>query len=365
MSFNRPSLAELIAQKLADIEARLPGASAQARRKNLNVLGTVVAGGEHGIYGALEQLWKRLLPSTCADEDVPEHAAIWLTEPRIAASYASGSVEVSGTNGAVVDADTALQRSDGTQYLVDNAATVAGGIVSLSVTAVDPGEAGNADAGTVLYFVSPVSGLSSSGVATGDGLTGGADIESFPAERTRLLARLRNPPQGGCGPDYVGWAKEVAGVTRAWVYPKELGRGTVTLRFVRDNDDSPIPTVSEVAAVQAYIDARRPPGGEFYALAPIPDAVVYQIHLSPDTPAVRSAVEAELIDLHAREATPGGNYYDPDAHVFKTGGVLLLSHMRAAISLAAGEEDSELVYPAANIVSATGHMPVFGGVVWV
>jgi uncharacterized phage protein gp47/JayE len=78
----------------------------------------------------------------------------------------------------------------------------------------------------------------------------GSDEESTDELRARLLARLQNPPHGGNATDYEAWAKEVSGVTRAWSYPLELGAGTVTVRFVRDDDASPIPDAGEVAAVQ-------------------------------------------------------------------------------------------------------------------
>ncbi|RYE88861.1 MAG: baseplate J protein, partial [Oxalobacteraceae bacterium] len=59
----------------------------------------------------------------------------------------------------------------------------------------------------------------------------------------------------------------------------------------------------------------------------------------------------ELRDLLVREAAPG-----------KT---LLLSHIREAVSTAAGETDHVLVSPAANVVPPTGHMPTFGSIAWV
>lgn len=43
----------------------------------------------------------------------------------------------------------------------------------------------------------------------------------------RLLSYIRRPPAGGNQYDYARWAKEVANVTGAWVFPLAQGNGTV------------------------------------------------------------------------------------------------------------------------------------------
>lgn len=364
MTYDRRTLPELIAQAQADIEGNLPGTDAKVRRTNLNVLARLHAAGEHGLYGFIAWLVDQVFPDTAEEQMLLRHASIWLSSGRVAAAYATGGASITGTDGTVIVADTIFQRADGAQYAVDADVTVAGGVATLALTAVTEGQASNAVVGTQLSLAAPIFGLASTATVAAGGISGGADIEEIEALRLRVLARIKNPPQGGAAWDYPEWAKEVAGVTRAWCYPKEAGRGTITVRFVRDNDASMIPDVGEVAAVQAWIDGKRPPSGELYVVAPIADATNYTIHLSPDTPAIRAAVEAELRDLHLRECIPGGNYFDPDTRTLKTGGTLLLSHIREAISLAAGENDHTLTAPAANVVAATGHISTFGVITW-
>jgi uncharacterized phage protein gp47/JayE len=46
-------------------------------------------------------------------------------------------------------------------------------------------------------------------------------------------------------------------------------------------------------------------------------------------------------------------------------GTVLLSRMREAISVAAGETDNHLVAPTANVVAGVGQLPTFGSIVWV
>jgi uncharacterized phage protein gp47/JayE len=349
MPFSRPDLATLINRAEADIETRLPGADARLRRSNLNVLARVHSGAAHGLYGYLEWVARQVIIDTADGDMLERHASIWGVA-RKAASPAVGNVTVTGTNGAIVPADSTLARSDGAQYTTDAEATISGGTATIAVTAVDGGQAGNASAASLLSFDTPIDGVSATATVAVGGLTGGADIEADEDLRARLLARIQQPPHGGASYDYVAWALEVPGVTRAWVYPAELGLGTVTVRFVRDDDASPIPDAGEVTSVQDYIDSVRPVTADVTVVAPIAVPLNFTIDLTPDTAAIRAAVEAELRDLLLREAEPGAT--------------ILLSHIREAVSLASGENDHILTVPAANVTHAVGEMATFGTITW-
>jgi uncharacterized phage protein gp47/JayE len=191
-----------------------------------------------------------------------------------------------------------------------------------------------------------------SAVATAQtALAGGADVEGMEAWRARILNRIRKPPQGGADYDYEAWALEVPGVTRAWVYPGEQGAGTVTLRFMRDDDATTIPDASEVLAVQGAVDAARPVTAKVYVVAPIATLQPFTIAAVPDTAAIRAAITAELDALYRREAVPGGT--------------MLISHQREAISSASGETDHTMTLPAANQVHTVGLLPTLGAITWV
>jgi uncharacterized phage protein gp47/JayE len=351
VAFSRPTLTQLIDRQAADIESRLPGADARLRRSNLGVLAKVLAGSVHGLYGALDYYSRQVIVDTADAEYLERWAAVWGVTRKVAAA-ASGPVTFTGLAGLVVPAATVLRRADGLEYLLAGDVTLTGGSGTGTVSASTPGAASNAVAGQVLPFLSPVAGVSSNTTVAAGGLVGGSDAESDDSLRARLLARIKSPAQGGSANDYVTWALEVAGVTRAWVYPQELGLGTVSVRFMRDNDTpSAIPDAGEVAAVQAYIDARRPVTAVVTVVAPVAVPLNFTIQLTPNTVAARAAVEAELVDLVRREATPGGT--------------LLISRIREAISLAVGESDHVLTAPAANVVRATGEISTFGVITWV
>lgn len=353
MPYQKPTLRTLIDRAQADINARLPGADARLPASNLNVLATMHAGAMHGLYGFLDWIARQCLPDTAESLFLERWAAIWGIT-RIAAASATGLVTFTGVNGITVPAGTALARADGVQYLTTGAVDIGAGSAVATVTAAVGSVSSNLASGT-LSLVTPISGIDPTATIGAGGLSGGADIEADSALRARLLARIRRPPQGGSANDYVTWAKEVAGVTRAWVYPMELGPGTVTVRFVRDNDGTGaaiLPDAGEVAAVQAYINERRPVTAVVTVVAPLADVQNITISgLSPNTAAVQAAVTAELADFYSRTAVPGGTE--------------LISQIRASISAAADEVDHVLVTPAANVVHTTGRMAVLGTVTFI
>jgi uncharacterized phage protein gp47/JayE len=344
MAFNRPPLTSLVKSLRDDMLSRV-GDGALLRRADAEVYARVFAGAMHGLYGYADWIARQILWDRCDADTLDRWASMWLQVPRKPAAQATGQVTFVMATGAVVPTGTVLQAFDGVQYqtTADNTGTTA------PVVALVAGAAGNRAAGQSLSLVSPIAGVQTQSAA-GE-ISGGADVESTDLLRARLIARVRTPPDGGSVTDYLQWALEVPGVTRAWVAPLEQGGGTVVVRFVRDNDASIIPDAGEVAAVQAHIAALKPVTAELYVVAPVADALNFQIALTPATVAVKTAVEAELRDLLVCEAAPGVT--------------LLVSHIREAISAAAGETDHVLVAPSSNVVPAIGHMPVFGSITWV
>lgn len=349
MAFTRITVKQLQDRIRADIKSRLPGTDPSLRKTVVGALADTHAGAVHGLYGLLDWLARQILPDTAEAENLERHADIYKFT-RIAATPATGSVSFTGTNGTVIPAGTELQRSDGALYTTNALATIAVGVATAAVTASAAGAAGNTVAAAPLTLTSPIAGVNSTATVATGGLTAGADIETDDSLRARLLARLRETPQGGSVADYLRWALEVSGVTRAWCFPLEGGAGTVTLRFVRDNDASIIPDAAEIAAVQSYINERRPVTAAFTAAAPASVPLNLTIALTPNTVAVQTAVAAGLADLIKREAYPGAT--------------LLLSHIREAISLAAGETNHVLTVPAADVVYTNSQIGALGTITW-
>jgi uncharacterized phage protein gp47/JayE len=348
MTFVRPTLSDLVARNRADIDARMPGADSRLRRNALDVLAIVHAGAVHSLYGMIDAR-ARFFP----DPDNAEAIARWSAlkgVPRKASAPATGNVALTGTDGSDVPAGAILARSDGARYIVQAEVTIAAGVATAVVEAELPGIAGAMDEGQPLTFLSPIAGVAAIGVVAAGGLAGAADEESDAELSARIYEAMRRPPSGGKASDYIAWAKSVPAVTRAWVYENWDGLGTVKLLFVCDGRDDIIPESGDIEAVEAIIATERPVCADVTVAGPIADPLDLTIDLTPAETAVQDAVEASLRDLIAREAEPGGT--------------LLISRIREAISIAAGETDHVLTTPSANVTAAAGEITTLGTITW-
>lgn len=348
MPFSRPTLSDLITRIRDGIFSRL--SFEQLRRSDAEVYGKELAGASHELHGHLQFIAQNVIYDTATSEYLDRWAGIWLTTPRIAATPAIGNITIAGVNGTLVPAGSVFVSATGIEYSTDADATIAAGTALVAITALSSGANTNLVSGSLLSLTTPITGITSISTVDASGITGGADQEDDIKLRARLLARIQQPPHGGADYDYVNWALEVAGVTRAWVYPQELGLGTVTVRFVRDNDASIIPDAGEVTAVYDYIEARRPVTANLTVVAPVAVPLDFTIAATPNTAAVKAAIEAELRDLITRESEPAGT--------------ILLSHIREAISIAAGETNYVLTSPVADVTNTTGNMTTFGTITW-
>lgn len=357
MPFQRPTLAGLVDRAQQDFVSRLELNGAVLRRSVVRVLSRVVAGAAHMLHGHLDWGARQLFADTAEEDALVRQAALYGVD-RKPAAYAYGSVDITGEDGTVIPLDTRLIRADGVVYVVDSEGTIDAGTASVSAATLLAGAEGNADEGVALSFESPVAGADAGALVGAGGISGGADEEDVEALRGRLVARLRSSPQGGTASDYVTWALEVPGVTRAWVYEHENGLGTLVLRFVMDDPDRPsiFPDAGEVTAMQTHLDSERPITSAPTAEAPIDAPVAFTIHPVPDNADTRAAIAAELADLLKRVAEPGDGLGR---------GTVLLSSIRTAIGTAAGVTDYAVTVPAADVVPGVGELATAGVITWV
>ncbi|NYH07744.1 baseplate J/gp47 family protein [Pseudomonas moraviensis] len=345
MPFETPSLPVLIKRTQSDL------AGDSLRQSDAQVLARTLGGAVYGLYGYLDWIAEQILPDTADESTLERIAALRLNQPRKSAQVATGSVSFSASAGAVLDVDTLLQSNDGRTYRVTAARTTSNGVNSTTIAALDPGSQGNADAGLTLVPVQPILGITGNSFSVlAPGLTGGIARESLESLRSRVIRSYRLIPHGGSAQDYETWALECPGITRAWCRGNFLGPGTVGVFVMRDDDAQPIPNDEQLAEVQAYIEQLRPVTADVRVLAPVQVLVNYKLRITPDTSAVRAAIESQLRDLHNREAGLGET--------------LLLSHISEAISSATGETDHSLSSPKADVTAASNELLTFGGCEW-
>lgn len=353
MAWVRPALSDLYVRISRDFSGRLLDGAPVLARSVVSVCARVWAGACDSMHGMLAWLFRQVFVDTAEDEYLERWAADWGME-RKAASRAAGDVIFTGQDGAVIPAATLLLRkATGQQYALEADAHIADGQAVARVLAVEAGADGNLPDGSELSLIAPVAAVESKAVVCTGGISSGVDEESDASLRARLLARLRAPARGGSASDYVAWAREVPGVTRAWCYPQMQGIGTVGVCIVADDDPAgPLPSEELVRRVYEHIDGLRPVTvKEFEVFGPEPYPVGISLAIDPDTEEMRAAVYAELVGLFAREAAPGV--------------LLRRSHISEAVSLTPQEVDHYLITPTRNLEMAPGVLPVLGEVSFV
>lgn len=148
------------------------------------------------------------------------------------------------------------------------------------------------------------------------------------------------------------WARAVSGVAGVWVVSSLQ---YVYVFFVVDGTGSGIiPDAGDIASVQSAIEAadasglttKRPVTAVAVASAPSAVNVDAELSISPDTTALRDAVEAELEALMLRRA--GAN--------------VRLSDFWTAIGSVPGLDEFELTSPAAAVTVTDGETAVLNSV---
>jgi uncharacterized phage protein gp47/JayE len=241
------------------------GAAALIPNSVLRIMSDAKSGLAHLVLLYIDWLAKQLLPDTAETEWLDRHGNIWLTNAdgskgRKSATFASGTGSITGATPLLTIASGSLVNGpNGVLYQTTADAIIDGtGNTTVAMVALTAGIIGNVAAGDRLGLASPVAGIPSS--ITVLSMDGGTDEERDDDLLIRVLLRIQKPPMGGDFDDYKLWTLAVAGVTRAFPAPLEMGMGTVTVRFLMDNlraDNHGIPTADDIAKVRAYLDTVR------------------------------------------------------------------------------------------------------------
>ncbi|MCP1289812.1 baseplate J/gp47 family protein [Chromobacterium sp. S0633] len=364
MAYEIPTLSQLTRDIRADLGAENPDA---LLRSDADVFGRALAAAVHGMYGYLQYQSKQLLPSSAAEATLLAwQGPFYLRGDKPnAAVQSSGLVRFTGNVGAPVDADVELQRDDGRLFVVVAGGVVgAGGYVDLAIKAAVGGFDGDTDAGVWLQLTTGVPGVDAAAQVQAGGLAGGTDAEDIESYRQRILGVTEAGAQTGRSVDWENWAREVAGVTRAWAAPRFLGLGSMGLYFMRDDDVDPFPVPAECEAVRVHLETTGAPWGEIFAMAPVAKPVNITLHIVPDTPAMRAAVTVALREKIAAEASPVKRDNNGRTVLPVEGVTIPRSHLAEAVSAVPGEADHVMSVPAGDVVCAVGELAELGVITW-
>ncbi|WFS01583.1 baseplate J/gp47 family protein [Rhizobium tumorigenes] len=337
----------------------LPGTDTALKNNFVTVTGKVITGLAHEFELRMAYLSKQLFISTATGAYLVMHCAD-IGIFRKPASAATGAIGISDTSNALATPLTTYPQgirfiSGSDTYLSTAPATSdAAGNLSLSLRSETRRSAANRDAGGLLALADPVlyPDLPTQWSVAAGGLGGGADIELDEDLRARGLQRKRNPPAGGALADYERITLAVPGVLAAWAF-RGASPGSVFVFFLFKGRTDFIPQPSDVAVVQAEIDATRLIRvDDSVAVAPTPRPINVTISgLSSDTTEIRAAIEASIRAMFLARCRPGiaGNTFTVSA-----------SWINEAISTTTGEDRHVMVAPSADIVLTNGQFPTLG-----
>lgn len=347
MSFERPTLTELIEQAESEIATRL-GTGPLLPRGPLHVLARVLAGLTHSSHGHLDYLSRQVLPDTASVEFLERHASL-KGVTRKAAVFSTGLVTFTGTDGSQIRAGARMSRIDGRTFETVDDGQIVDGVAAIRVLDTSPGSAGDTAAGAELQLVNPVEGVDATAIA--DLLSAGADQESDAELRRRVLAVWKQRPAVGTEQDYEIWALQVPGVTRAFARGRFPTLGQVTVYVVADDStEGPEPTADQLAEVQAALEAQRPIVATVTATAPEFVAVPFLIDMVPLSAETQADAASGIAELLRNELRPGET--------------LRLSRVSEVISAAAGEVHHRIVSPIADVETTLEQVLTLGDVSW-
>lgn len=351
--FSRPTLPDLITTIRNDLYARLAvdDELISLRRNDPEVYGRVIAGATHVLLGYLENMAQNILPDQADENWLIRHGNMkrcYRKQPTPAVGYIRFD-DVS--DGITIPKGQKIRRQlDQCMYTVTETTTSKNSVLSVPIICDEVGKKGNCDDGTKMSLITPVTGLSS--ICFADSVESGTDIEDLEAFRKRVIDRWYYTPQSGADQDYIQWAKEVHGVTRAWCYRHWMGTGSVGLMVANNDPVNPAVDSTTIQNIKKHIEPLAPVAGAMLIVfSPIAKAVNFKIMVTPDNPEIRYQIEAELKSFLLREGQPQTT--------------LFRSRISEVISASFGEYAHELIYPDKDIFIEKNQIAVFGGIEWI
>lgn len=215
---------------------------------------------------------------------------------------------------------TVIARNQFTYSIATTPTTPATGTINYAATfasielkAVDTGQQTNVSGGAVFTPVPAISNVDPSGFAQFDGMSGGAEIETDEALRTRVILS-RSIIEGVFTADQVKLAAlGIAGNTRVFVVRPSLSvadpapapgvvpaPGQVAIYVLRDDDANIIPTQTVLDNTKAAIiaDGALPAHSseiDVFVFGPLTVSTDFDFaSITPDTPTMRDAVGLQL-----------------------------------------------------------------------
>lgn len=176
------------------------------------------------------------------------------------------------------------------------------------VTRVFVSEAGTEIGSFALTGITRTGNVANATAAALHGLVSGQTVTVFGADQVdyNVVDAVIIVASGGVF-HYIVENTPVSPATGTLTATGTIPMGQVQTHFMRDNDENPIPSASEVQTVKAQIDTIRPANTasvDNIVSAPVAVPTDYTFtELTPDTATMRAAVEANLDQFYAEQTT--------------------------------------------------------------
>jgi len=183
--------------------------------------------------------------------------------------------------------------------------------VFVEIDSIDSGANTNISAGGQLTISTPITGADNITYVQYTEIGGGTDEETDESFRARAIFKSQNPATPFSKIAIEIQAKLISGTTRVWVKEITPTEGQVTIYFVRDEDESIIPTAGEIIIVKDKILEIKPANtsdDDVIVSAPTPvDIPITFSSLSPSTSDMQDEIRNSLQLFFTSQTNEGQN----------------------------------------------------------
>ena len=262
-----PTISELYTSILTDLEAELGIQISPIGRVFLRALAAVQAAKLKLFYLAIGFVQKNIFADTADPEalggTLERFGRVKLNRNPFAATAGEYAVDVTGTVGATVEAQTTFKSDDtstspGFLYVLDAAVTLTSTTQSITLRALTAGNASELFVSDTLTVTSPIAQVNDLATITAITIDPLA-AETIEVYRARVLEAYRLEPQGGAASDYRLWSSDAQGVKQSYPYSASGAVNEVDVYIeATDADSVPvgsgIPTATIITDVEAVIE---------------------------------------------------------------------------------------------------------------
>jgi uncharacterized phage protein gp47/JayE len=261
-----PTLSELYNSIVSDIETKLGVTLSTTGKVYLRVLAGVQAAKLKLYYLAIGNLQKNIFVDTAESESIggtlERFGRVKLGRnpfPAVAGQYI---VVVTGTAGAVINAQTTFKSDDASQspgylFILDNAYTLTGSNDTITLRALTAGIESKLSLLDTLTATTPIA-LVESGVYVQSESVEPRNAEDLEVYRTAVINAYQLEAQGGAATDYRLWSADAQGVRFVYPYAKSGFTNQVDLfveATIADSvDGKGTPTAGILTDVEAVVN---------------------------------------------------------------------------------------------------------------